>query len=68
MDTQEALELAQSILDDADDVPEEGEDFAASVAIKAEGIMGTIEKTARVTDGQASALRNMRSGLDKWLP
>lgn len=67
MDVSEALELGQSIMDDADDVPEGGEDFAAGVSATTSDIMETIEERGQVTEGQAGALQNMRNGLDKWL-
>jgi hypothetical protein len=63
----DALELARSILDDVEEVPEEGEDFAAGIQETTEGIMETIEEKDFVTPNQLRALVNMRNGLNRWL-
>lgn len=65
-DWEEALALVGEIEDEADDVPEAGEDFAASVSDRASAIGDTIEERSHVTDAQMAALENMMSGLRKW--
>ncbi len=64
---QEALDLVDSIVSGCDDIPEEGADFASSVAERASSIGETIEQRQHVTDKQFSALENMLSGVERWL-
>lgn len=61
-----ALELVDQIEDAAMDVPERGEDFAASVVDTATSIGNTIEENEHVTDKQMDALENILSGLERW--
>ena len=51
----------------ADEVPERGEDFAASVAEKLQSISETIESRDYVTEAQDVAIENMIAGLEKWI-
>ena len=41
-------------------------DFAQSVQGKAEDILASIMAVNHATDGQLTALRNMKEGLQKW--
>ncbi len=65
-----ALALAEEIHDAIDDLPEDvrdkAGDFLTSVSEKTADIAKTIERLARVTPGQKTALDNMRSGVAKW--
>lgn len=65
--TQEAIDDAEWIIENADSVPSAGEDFAQSVASKAAAILARIEESGEATDNQAAALCNMRDGLANWL-
>lgn len=62
----EALEVAGEIQEMADIVCEEGEEFARSVSDRAAAIAETIERTGTASERQLEALRNMRSGLERW--
>jgi hypothetical protein len=64
---EEALALCDEIGAMADDVPERGEEFAASVCERARDIRETIEERCSVTDSQMAALENMAAGLAKWI-
>lgn len=63
----DAVALASSIIEDCDEIPEAGEDFAASVQEKVGSIMETIEELDRVSPNQIRALVNMQSGVARWL-
>jgi hypothetical protein len=63
----EALELCDEIDSLAEDVPSAGEEFASSVCERANDIRATIMGRNFVTDGQMSALENMRDGLSRWI-
>ena len=64
---QAAKDLCTDILNDMDDMPEEGEDFAESVKLKVGSMMESIEKYGSATSKMVSALENMRHGQLKWL-
>jgi len=66
MEWEDAVKLCEEITKLCDEVPEEGEDFADSVAEKALGIQDWIETNKHCTPKQAEALQNMKSGLLKW--
>lgn len=66
-DVKEALELAQFILDHADDLPDRAEEFAESVREKAASMKEWIQAHNRVTNMQFQALENMQAGVEKWL-
>lgn len=63
---EEALSLVEQIEEEAECVPERGEDFAASVLDKAKAIGRTIDELEHVTEAQMAALENMLSGLERW--
>lgn len=63
---EDAIDFVNRIETEADDVPERGEDFAASVVEKATSIGASIGEMKHVTDGQMEALENMMAGLQKW--
>ena len=63
---EDALDRVSEIESEAEDVPERGEDFAASVLEKAKDIGSTIEERSHVTDAQMDALDNMLAGLQRW--
>jgi len=66
VEAEEALELCESILNDLEELPEEAEDFAASVGEKVSGMQEWIEEKDFVTDKMAEALKNMRHAVDRW--
>jgi hypothetical protein len=68
MEPDEALDLAEEILTDLDDLPERAEDFKESVLEKVTGMKDWIEEHQAVTEKMATALQNIRAGVDKWLP
>ena len=63
----DALELCNEILLDAEDVPERGTDFAASVCVKVESMQIWIAENECVTEAMLEALHNMHAGVKKWL-
>ena len=63
---EDALNLVEKIEEEAECVPERGEDFAASVLDKAKAIGATIDEREHVTEAQMDALKNMLSGLERW--
>lgn len=65
-DWEEAFELCNDILELIPEVPEAGEDFAASVEDKVMGIQRTIEERKIVTEKQLDALENMKAGVARW--
>ena len=67
MDWEDADELCDEILEDIDDIPGAGQDFADSVRAKVESIQLTIQDNANATDKQVTALQNIHAGVKKWL-
>ena len=65
-DVKEALELAQFILDHADDLPRQASEFAESVREKAESMKAWIQAHNRVTHMQYQALENMQAWKSGW--
>jgi len=63
----EAIELCDEIESLADAVPERGEEFADSVRTRADDIRESVEQMKRATEGQITALENMRDGLARWI-
>lgn len=63
---EDALDLVEEIESAAEDVPERGEDFAASVLECANSIGDTIEQNEHATPRQMEALENMIEGLMRW--
>lgn len=61
----EALGLCDSILQDIDKVS--NNEYSESVSSKAASMRDWIKSKNHVTDKMATALQNMRHGLDKWL-
>lgn len=68
MDFEEAIEYAEEILSDLDNLPERAADFAESVREKVEGMKDWMEEHQTVTEKMVTALENIRAGVDKWLP
>lgn len=68
-DITNALTLVDQITSMAEDLelPEEAEEFAASVKEKALSIAKTIEERQCLSDKQLSTLENMHNGLRRWL-
>ena len=64
---QAAKDLCNDILNDMDDMPENGEDFAESVKLKVGSMLESIEKRGSATPKMLTALENMRYGQLKWL-
>lgn len=67
MDYEEAIEYAEHILSDLDDLPERAEDFAESVREKVTGMKSWMVEHRRVTEKMITALQNIRGGVDRWL-
>lgn len=65
-DPDAALEFCAELIEAANELPERAEDFAASVVEKTESIAEWIDTESRVTEKMASALENMRAGVDRW--
>lgn len=64
-----ALSIAEEIIDlsESADLPDNGMEFAESVAEKARSISENIEENNFVvSDGQYTALENMLDGLQRW--
>lgn len=66
-DVREALELCESILSMCDEVPEGGEEFVCSIREKVESIQEFVDEKNRVSPAQLNALKNMESGVGRWL-
>lgn len=66
-DPDAAIAFCNQLVEDAGALPERAEDFAASVIEKAESMSEWIDANSRVTEKIASALENMRVGVDRWL-
>lgn len=67
-----AIELAESIIDKIDEeVSDEAKDrateFFESVREGALSLVQTIQRTGRVSDKQAEALRNWDRGVSRWI-
>lgn len=67
MNVKETLVLCESILTDLGDLPERAEEFVDGTQVVVLGIKENIERKQIVTDGQARALDNIRSAVDKWM-
>lgn len=67
MEYADALELADDILADLDELPERAEDFRDSVREKVEGMRDWILENEAVTEKMETALENMKTGVDRWL-
>jgi hypothetical protein len=50
-----------------DELPDQAEEFAASVEDKLEGIKAWIEEKEHATDRQVEAVQNMAAGARKWM-
>lgn len=66
-EARDALDIADEILENIDQLPSRAEGFAESVEEKAQGIRDDIEKRNRVTGSQLTALENMLEGVRSWL-
>jgi hypothetical protein len=66
-DPDEAVKFCAELVSDAEEIPEKGEDFAASVIDKANSMSEWIDANSTVTEKIEAALRNMRRGVDSWL-
>lgn len=64
---QEFIEKCEQALLDATEVPEAGEEFAASVSDKIERMKKWAEERNHVTEKQQEALENMCGGIARWL-
>lgn len=62
-----AVKQALRIIELCAEVPERGEDFAASVAEGADDMMATIEERGDVTAEQQRALDNWEEGVSRWI-
>lgn len=67
MNVKETLVLCESILADLEDLPERAEEFVDGTQGIVLGIKENIERKQAVTPGQARALDNIRSAVDKWI-
>ena len=62
-------EIVEMIDSEIDDEKKEGPaaDFFESVREKAAAIQETVTRTRRATEGQITALENMKAGVESWL-
>jgi len=66
-EAREAVDIANSILADLEELPESADDFGESVGEKVRSMREWIERNNHVTSRQRSALENMRAGTDRWM-
>ena len=64
---QRALEDIESALEDAEGIPDEGEEFANGVRENLESIHAWVEEQNHVTPAQVVAIGNMSQGIGRWL-
>ena len=62
-----AIKQAKRIIELCGEVPERGEEFAASVADGATDMLATIKARWDVTDAQQAALDNWEEGVSRWI-
>lgn len=68
MSVEEAINLINELLDEKiPELPERAEEFADSVSEKLSSMKTTILRSSRVTEPQATAIRNMEQGISNWL-
>lgn len=67
MTVSDALDLCDEILENLDDIPVAGEEFADSVREGVESVREWIGTHDAVTDKQATALENWAEGVGRWL-
>lgn len=60
------LEMGEEILEMIDELPSRAQDFGESAADTVRSIMESIESRGFATQGQAVALGNIQSGVEKW--
>jgi len=63
----EFVEECSEVLDDLEDIPDAGYDFAESVEEKVRGMQAFAEDSHRVTSRMETALQNIRGGVERWL-
>lgn len=66
-DAKEAIESLEEIIEMCEDIPENGEEFAESVADNCRSMIEAIQNFNRVTKFQWNAIENWRSGVERWL-
>jgi hypothetical protein len=66
-EAREAITMADSILEDLEELPSEASEFAESVGAKVRSMKEWMESSGRATEKMTTALQNMRGGVDKWL-
>ena len=59
--------ICKEIITLCDEVPDKAIDFAEEVREKTESINNWVHTNLRVTDKQMIALKNMKSGLERWI-
>lgn len=64
---EEAEELINEILEDLPELPDKASDFADSSESIVNSISEWVEKKEFITDKQLIALRNIHSGIQRWL-
>lgn len=66
MSWQEAVEMAESLLDRIDELPERAEDFAIGVEEKVRDMLSWMKKHHDVTPRIVDALDNISRGVERW--
>ena len=66
-EVQEWIDKCNEGVERSEEIPEEGEVFAHSVAARLEAIADWIEDHELVTEAQKTAIQNMLDGIERWL-
>jgi hypothetical protein len=64
---EEAVWALEILLDDLDDIPDAGWDFADSVRESAESMKDWIEENEHVTERQLETIENWQVAVSKWI-
>lgn len=67
MNSIEAVELCDEILDSLGELPEAAASFSESIEEKVSSMKETIQKSDNVSPNQEKALVNMKEGVQRWL-
>ena len=67
MTPEDAIVLCDEILELIEELPDDAEDFGMQVGERVDDIKEWIEDNERCTDPQATALENMKAGVERWI-
>lgn len=62
-----AITLCKYLLEQAEELPIEAEEFADGASNVVSGIMANIEANDRITQRQSEALSNIENAMHRWL-